>query len=289
MGREGNSINFSGKLEFIIGFIAILITLYQFRTSLDLIQINIIIGSFSLTNVIIGFSLLLFISFYLYAINYIRYDFPSLTDIEKLRYIEFFAHLLYFFALVAYPLIIFFLAGISYIISLFIQMPLSSSVELLIFGITSIVMSILSIILQTIEFKRREQMKMEGLDEIEKQFAINAKEAYEKGIYEPVFLYLYNSVVKLIQIRLVKKLGIDIERVPTWQLIEIAYKNNLITTEDAELIKDIRGIRNKVAHGEKTIKITKDMTKNFIDKTEKILRKLNYVPPTDMRLFKENQ
>lgn len=269
------SINFSTKLEFIVGFFAIIFALTTFKDKLELIKLDILIGSFSLFSLILFFSGLLFVSIYLYALNYIRYDFPALLRIKLLswlKYIEFLARLAYFIAIIS-PLFLLILCCISLVIKLLPAIPSDFKTHL---GEITLVLALLvSFIMQLLRFREEKSTIMEKLKEEERRFSLKAKNLYKKGLYDFVLLNLYNSLTKLIGSRLVEKYGLDIGRISSKALIDLAEKNKLISKNDIAFINDLRILRNQVAHETLTEKISKNKAEFFMNRINKIIDKLD--------------
>lgn len=269
------SINFSTKLEFIVGFFAIIFALTTFKDKLELIKLDILIGSFSLYSLILFFSGLLFVSIYLYALNYIRYDFPAILKLKWLswlKYMEFLAHLAYFIAIIS-PLFLLITCCISFVIKLLPAIP--SYFKTLLGLITGVLAAFILIVMQLLRFREEKSTIMEELKEEELRFSLKAKNLYEKGLYDFVLLNLYNSLTKLIGSRLVEKYGLDIGRISSKTLIDLAEKNKLISKNDLAFINDLRILRNQVAHGTLTEKINKNKAEFFMNRINEIIDKLD--------------
>lgn len=268
--EKTNNINFSNKVGFIIGFIAVIIALYPFKQTLDSIKINLLIVSPSLTLLIAIFLGLLFLSIYFYALNYIRYDFPSLLNIEWLRFIEFLAHLMYFIAFL-YPLFVLAVWVLSLIINLFPQISIKE-VYYILLVLSSASLVLISIFIQILKIRGKE----EELYERVKHFSKRSSELYQKGSHDFIFLYLYNSLVKLIQLKLTKRLGSDIDKISTIELIELAHRRKLISKDDLYFINELRALRNQVAHRDRRDIFTKKKIEPFIKRANEISKKLGY-------------
>lgn len=278
-GKTEN-INFSNKLEFIVGFFAIIFALTSFKDKLELIKLDILIGSFSLFSLISFFLGLLFVSIYLYALNYIRYDFPALLKIKWLSwlgYIEFLARLAYFITIIIFPLFLLITCCISSVIKVLPAIP--SNFKTLLSEITGVVVALVfvlvSFIMQLLRFREEKSALMEKLKEKERRFSLKAKNLYEKGSYDFFLLNIYNSLTKLIGSRLVEKYGLDIGRISSKALIDLAEKNKLISKNDLAFINDLRILRNQVAHGTLTEKISKNKVEFFMNRINEIIDKLD--------------
>lgn len=273
-GKTEN-INFSAKLEFIVGFFAIIFALTTFKDKLELIKLDILIGSFSLYSLISFFLGLLFISIYLYALNYIRYDFPALLKIKWLSwlgYIEFLARLTYFITII-FPLFLLIMSCISSVIKLLPAIP--SNFENLLGVIIVFLTVLISFIMQLLRLREEESALMDELKEKVRRFSLEVKNLYEKRLYDLVLLNLYNILTKLIGSRLVKKYGLDIERISSKALIDLAEKNKLVSKNDLAFINDLRILRNQVAHGTLTEKISKNKVEFFMNRINEIIDKLD--------------
>lgn len=167
--------------------------------------------------------------------------------------------------------------GISSVIKLLPAIP-SNFKTLLgeITGVVAVLVSVLvSFIMQLLRFREEKSALVEKLKEKERSFSLKAKNLYEKGLYDFVLLNIYNSLTKLIGSRLVEKYGLDIGRISSKALIDLAEKNELISKNDLAFINDLRILRNQVAHGTLTEKISKNKVEFFMNRINKIINKLD--------------
>lgn len=269
------SIRFNDKIGFVIAFFTAIIALYPFKDKIDAYDIDILIGSFSLSSLVMVFLGLLFLSIYLYALNYIRYDFPRLLTVRYLKYVEYLAHLFYFVAVLVYPLFLLVMWGVSSLLEL-----LSLKLYLLkdiFFMVASVVFVLFSLIIQVKRFIERELELSEAMVEEERQFVLKTKEIYQEKIYGMTLMTVYAGLMKVIKLRLLKDFGLDVNRVDSRRLINLIDKHKLLSSEDITFLHDLRMIRNRMAHGELAKSITKEKAKAFIDRGNKIVRKLRYV------------
>jgi len=163
--------------------------------------------------------------------------------------------------------------GISSVIKL---LPaIHSDFETLLGLIVGVVAVLVPFIMQLLMFREEKSAVMEELKEEERRFSLKAKNLYEKGLYDFVLLNIYNSLTKLIGSRLVEKYGLDIGRISSKALIDLAEKNELISKNDLAFINDLRILRNQVAHGTLTEKISKNKVEFFMNRINKIINKLD--------------
>lgn len=246
--EQKNLINFNDKAGFIVGFFAAAIALYPLKEQLDLIRIDILIRSVSLTSIfIIGLGILFF-AMWLYALNYIRYDFPSLLTIRWLHYIEIAAKAFYFISIFVYPFLILILFIVASIIKHLPEIPFG--INQLIFTAGILMGVVLAFKFQIEEFKKKEDFLLRKIRERELELSAKAREFRSLDNYKYALLETYNSVVKGIEASLIRLHGSGVERIPQSELIRLALMRKVISEKEYEFIQRLRSIRNQVAHGE---------------------------------------
>lgn len=247
--NEPINSNIIDKSGFVVGFLAAVFILYSFKDFFDRYRLDLGLFNLSLTNIVVGFIVLLLISMYLYAINYIRYDFPQLLYIKQLRYVEIAAHFIYLSALLIYPLLVVFV-WVLYATIHSIYEPLNYEIkEIIAVIIYSILLitglySILKLLL-----KRKKYILSEL--KTERDIEINAID-YEKlnnNKYIAI-LEIYKAIIDSLKYELFVEAGLDSRKLHGSKVIKIAKELSIISEEDYNYLFKLNTIRNRIAHAE---------------------------------------
>jgi hypothetical protein len=198
------------------------------------------------------------------------------------------ADILYIFAILIIP--ISFLAfyciscifsGITYLLSI-IYIPYFSnqfsytSIDLV--SITTAIVSFITFIIQTIEIlKLRRKNINDAIEEasnLESDSIVKANKAYLDGYYEYMLIELNNVVENKIYAKLVEKRNLKRDLLSPRSMIDIAVSDGIINTDQKRLIKEIRSLRNKAAHGMLETPLDENYAKELLAKTKNFVSKL---------------
>lgn len=242
------AIGFGDKAGFIVSFFAAAFPLFAFKDTLDSFRIDILITQCSATSLLLVFLGLLFFSAYFYALSFTKYDWQWLLERPWMETLDFLAKTLYFFAIVVYPGLLILATIVAYIIK-----PLLADSAIIkqgiFFGITA-TFSFSAIYLQYRLFQKKKQDLIEELKEREKQLSFRATQYRRTGDGSLVIINLYESLIKIIQAKLVELYGESAYRMPNFEIFRLAKKHNLLTSFDYEMVEELRRLRNRAAHGE---------------------------------------
>ncbi|MFA5024487.1 MAG: hypothetical protein WC523_06060 [Patescibacteria group bacterium] len=239
-----NGISYSEKTAFVVGFAALVIAFYPYKELAENISIQIFNWNTSVYNLFGVFLLMLFFATYLYGLNYIRYDFPLILSIKWLSYIEPLAHIIYMVAFVS-PIFIIFLIIISSLTNI---IPGSNQWILAASNITTVITAIISLYVGFRVYKNKKDDLINELSEERVRFS--GETDFSKGSDYLTILNLYESIVASLESLLVPYLGISIRRIPTSKVIRLASDKKIISFQEGNVINDLRGIRNKIAHNQ---------------------------------------
>lgn len=274
-----NEINFSDKNTFVVAFFALVIALSPLNGFLNKISVSILIGEYSLLDLVYVPISLLALSMYAYAINYIRYDYALLFSWRWLRHIESLANVLYLLAILAYPLLVlgmYLLDRIIQVIAPVFSRWLESAVVLRgsIFSILSILISVLVIILQFWKSQKELENTKEQLRINEKYLKDEIGRLSSRGDHEMVLLKTYNNLVNTIELDLAEKYGPIVSKMSPPKIVDMARSARVLLPEEVSLIADIRGVRNRIAHSTENNVIPEEAAKDLVEKTNKIIKRL---------------
>lgn len=240
-----NSANFSDKAAFIIGFSALILAFYPYKEFAQKIMVKIFNWDISIYNLIGVFLLILFLTTYIYGLNYIRYDFPSILKIKCLNYIELLAHIMYMIAF-TFPILVMLLVLIS---SLTKFLPDSNQwILLTISNIATTIITTASLYIGIRTYKNKEADLIKEL--LEEQIKFSENTDFSKGSDHLTILNLYESIILNMESLLIPHIGISIKKLSSFRVVELASNKKLISPQEVKIIKELRKIRNQIAHGQ---------------------------------------
>lgn len=230
------------RMTFAIALLGVLLALHPFLSENKNASFTLLDISIKLQYFYTLFSLLLGISIYFYALQFVKH--------KALQFTESVGNYVFLIALIAPAAYL--LLYICYLFSN-IATKYSANEELrtyisIISVLISIGFSIYSLYVGKNELNRREveekssDKRKESYSEIEK-----AQILIEAGIYEPAIMHIFNSIMSHLRNLLLSNRIIDKE-VPDFQTIQLTKQKKLINKELMERIHHLRLIRNKVVH-----------------------------------------
>ena len=235
------------RYEFILGFVAIMISLSAFKDELALIQVNVGFAKFTLSHyflvVIIGFLLCL----YLHVIERVFRD----TRFGHYKVFDHFLKVAYvlFVLLLASPILVL-LSWCSYKI-IFALRNIDDETKKTISMATIALLGVISGILSQAfvtkyqrakKNKQQEVLELEEIKEIEKAVKLLEDSYYSQSILEAF------KVLELHLYKLLAKRDIRVQRHRFFDLVKFAQKAKLISDNDIGIINEIRKMRNAAAH-----------------------------------------
>ncbi len=272
-----NKINFGDKLGFIVGFIAVIFTLYSFDPKIKSMELNVLLGIYSFNKILFIFLCSLGVSLYFYSLNYIRLDFPYLLKIKWLKFLESGGKIFYLLAFI-YSLIIIILVILGFIFSWFSKDNFNFS-QVLISSLLSTISGILAALFVSKQQKNNLSTFLEERKENKEKAFSEANYDFDNEKYNYVPIHLFKMILEKIESILVKEYGYGISKIPIFRLIRFALEKNIIKEEDYAFIQKLRKIRNQVAHShtEKTPPLSKEKTKELFRETKQLTKKLDRI------------
>jgi len=255
------------KITFIVAFFAGFIALNFYSDFFNTIMFYVGIQKYPSILVFNVMLATLFISVYLFALDYIMPE--SSYELKIFRHTKWVGNLFYAFTLIILPISII-IHVISYIL---VILDVKTELISLIFIIMSIISSLISIMLSTI-ITHREKEETVGAMQLKEENAIKQAEELYKGNYYSAALIEMGKLIEIaIQKELLQKKNIDIKRAGLVKLIDIALKTEIIDSNMASSIQEIRHMRNKAAHLDFELK--KEDAEWALYETNKILQILD--------------
>lgn len=246
--------NLSEKTSFILAFAAILVGFSQLKTSLESIELNYVFISANAWTISLFSFVLLSISIYLYALDSIRYGFPSFEEnrvLTKLfKFIQILANSFYLFAIILPLMCILFYGLVSGIQLLPVQYIRESSIFASI--VTSISTFIVSFLISKAQLKLRVEKEFEIIQEKISDLNILRKELNSQKKWADLVLDNFKALELMFAGR-TRVLGIDASKVPFNRLIRLLLSENIITELQVSKLERVREIRNIALHSNESI------------------------------------
>lgn len=240
----------SDKTEFVLAFAALIIGLGVFSSDLKQININFGFKSFSLWDIGSVILLLLLLSIYLYALDYVRYGIPRIENWKLFKTLQRIAHFLYLFAIIL-PLLIALIWPVAFLLS---KLPVTNIQNYVSYIVTifSILISIGAFFLSSLQLKGIERIIQEEISERASRSLLETDRLVEKRKWRLVVIETFR-LLELMFKNKAEEIGINASRLPFVRLVRIFVEKELITKTQAAKLDQVRELRNLAAHSEKVI------------------------------------
>jgi len=242
-----NNKDIKDKAVFVLGFLAVFIALSPFKQELSKININIGASEkLNLLGAVIIFTVLLIVSVYLYALDYTKYNFPKHQNSIIFRWIIPLANLFYSLA-IWFPLMI--------VLMVLINIgPIKNFIDytkIPIIWIDSFLLLILVCIgiYKALKNKdNKDEEKSNLLEESRIRSLHKSLALIKKDFYGEALIEVYKAIEQYLKERLLSEKRYTTKYMPMRELLNLAYKNELIDDKDMIMIKDLQNFRNKAVH-----------------------------------------
>ncbi len=258
----------SDKTEFILAFAALIIGLGVFSDNLKQININLGFGNFSFWNIGLVIFSLLFLSIYLYALDYVRYGIPRIENWKLFKTLQYIAHFLYSFAIII-PLLVILLWIFVFILG---KLPLEKYVSYISITISMLV-SAGSLALSLFQFRKKEKIVREEISERASLSLSETDRLVEKKEWRLVIMEAFRLLELMLRNK-AEEIGIDAARLPFIRQVQIFIEKGLFTKPQAVKLSQVRELRNLAAHSE--INITREQAMYVTDVIDEIGNSLTY-------------
>jgi hypothetical protein len=260
------------KSAFVVALLAAVLAFSSFKDELSNITISLGFYQTSFLLIIIIFFVILTLSTYLYALDYIRYG-TKIQNSIIFKWILPFANFLYLLALL-FPLVIFLIWVANVVIqsinlstmSTDIILTLSSTISVLIGSIVSLVSS--KTLTKNIRYQLAEKLEEEGESRFQK-----AHQLYKNRFYAETILELFKVVESNIRKKL-EEIGIVTKNFSPTVLKIFAKKEKILSSQNLAHLDDLRVMRNNAAH-HKRISFTRENADSAFKIVEDILKEID--------------
>lgn len=268
-------IKFGERSAFIIGLATVLIALIPFKEELGSIEVNYFSYIVPLNGILLAITTLLVLSVYLSGVVYARGILSRWIELKWLGQIENIANILFIlavifpiFAMVGWGLSL----GFAFLVELVPALEYLNIREIIALTIP-ILMMILSYTMTKRATKRYTEELISRIDEKEKRYAVEGAKAYQEGYYPYMLIRLHESLVNQLNKQLIRKFNIRERQMSAPEIINLSYRNGVITGKERNFLMEMRNLRNMVAHA-RNPELTKDEAEEILDKSKNLLRKL---------------
>lgn len=261
------------KPTFVVGLLAAVLAFTSFKNELSNIKIDLGFCYLNLLQVAIIFFIILSLSAYFYALDYMRYGYgEKIKNISIFKWILPLANFLYVVALL-FPLIILYVWMVSFIITT-LHIPIIHIIKItyainLIGGVAFGIISYLTsqILTKNIRLTLAKKLEEKGSHRFNK-----ARQLYKKGFYAETILELF----KVIEINISKKLeekGYLTQNLGPSSLKLLSQKEKIITDKNISGYDNLKIMRNNCVH--KNISFDKKQADLAFDIVESILDEID--------------
>lgn len=260
------------KAIFVVGLMAAFFAFSAYKEELSQIRLQIGQVTPTLSSLFLAFIIILSLSAYFYALDYLKYSYPRFQNSFVFKITTFLGNFLYSFG-VLFPLLVFFF-WIAPAIPLPPEKYIPAIVAFDIIG--GIVVALLAVFDAISKQKQRKQKEIEGID-AKKVFSLQrALQLFENKFYGESVVESFKVLEIFLREMLLEKVDIHTEGISPSRIIETATKNNILDINSAEKVNELRKMRNLAAHSEKPL------TRKDAEKALQIIRSiLETVLPSD--------
>jgi HEPN domain-containing protein len=249
------------RWEFIVGYVALIVSLSAFKDELTLINLNLGFLTFTAAQYLFALILSFLFSLHLYLIPFLL-SATRYANVKILTYVESLSYFV-FVLLTTSPFFVFLAVGINYLINIFRTIPVGSK-DYINSAVTALIGLIFGIISNVIANKYRKQKYSNQKQELEIQEISdfeNAQKLFNDGYFSQSILEAF-KVLELHLKRLIIQKDIPFRSNKIQDLISVAHKLELINNDEIEKFNQIRKMRNSAAHLE--VEFTKTQAEEAI-------------------------
>jgi hypothetical protein len=258
------------RWEFIIGYVALIVSLSAFKEELTHINLN--LGFITTTAaqflfiLIIGF----FITLHLYLIPFLLSS-TRYANIRILRYLESLSYFI-FVLLAVSPIFMLIVIGINNFVNIISLIPIQTK-DVLTSLISAIIAIITSIVANSVAVRYRKQKYSSEKQELEfqeiKEFE-NAQKLFNDGYYSQSILEAFKALELHLR-RLIAQKDVPFRSTRFQDVKEMSMKLELISKSEIAVIDNIRQMRNSAAHLD--VEFTKAQASDAISFIKELIRK----------------
>lgn len=258
------------RWEFIIGYVALIVSLSAFKDELSLINLDLGFISFTGSQYLFALIISFLASLHLYLIPYLVSS-TRFANLKVLSYIESLSYFI-FVLLTVSPFFVLISMGINLLNNIFKSIPTDNGS--IIYDLATVLIGILfGILSQYIATKFREQKyssQKQELENLEITELENAQKLFAAGYYSQSILEAF-KVLEIHLKRLIIQKDIPYRSNKIHDLIKIVRKLELLSNDEIEKFHEIRKMRNSAAHLD--VEFTKSQANEAINFLKDLINK----------------
>ncbi len=264
------------KTAFVVGLLGVVVAMAPFKDALAQSQLNFGFAHVSVLALMYISLGILFLSTYVFALEYVRDGFKLLDNLPVFRYLQLFGNVLYFVAILS-PFIYLFLWLVVQLYLLIPSPTLNLKKAATWFSVaTSLLAFILSVLAAWRQYKGQMIAKEESLDASAISAASEAKKLVENRMWSLSIIEAFRSLELSLNKKIVT-LGIDTRTIPSFRAAQILARNEVISKDDLRRIEYVRDLRNRAAHS--SVEFSEEEALEVLDIVKRVLPKLETAVP----------
>jgi hypothetical protein len=259
------------KAIYVVGLLSAFLAFSTFKEELYNIKILLNNHSYSLLYFIVFFVILLSISVYLYALDYVKYSFGKYQNFILFRAIIPLANFFYSIAIL-FPLLV--LLSVLISLSPFLTSVGNSKILLYFDIVGGIFIGVFSVINALFLTKKERKNEVATIEESKVSYLERALKLFNGHFYTETIVEASKVLELTLRKKLLEEKGLKTENFGMLQILRTAQENNLIEPETIKKIKELQILRNHAVHSAKSFseseaRIALDLTKEVMQNIEK--------------------
>jgi hypothetical protein len=235
------------RWEFIIGYVALIVSLSAFKDELTNINLNLGFYSISAAQYLFILILSFLFSLHLYLIPFLL-SATKYANLKALSFIESLSYFIFVF-LTSSPFFVLIAVGINLLLNMLKTIPVDSKdiVNTAVNVIIAVIFGVISNLISSKYLKQKYSNQKQELELLEISEFENVQKLFNDGYYSQSILEAF-KVLELHLKRLISQKDLPFRSNKIQDLISVAYKLELITQNEIEKFNQIRKMRNSAAH-----------------------------------------
>lgn len=246
-----NNKDIKDKAVFVVGLLAAFLAFSAFKDELSKVYILILGRDYSLLTIMILFIVLLALSVYLYALDYLKYSLGKYQNFIIFKCLIPLANFFYFFALILpiLMLLIWILGFVQITQILNEYRPIIITLD----SILAVIAGVLSVFYAVSVTKKIKEGAILKIENQKNFYLKRAIDLFKNNFYSETLIETQKTLEQYLRQRLLLEKDLTTRYLPMMKLIEYANNQSLLDDSKLNLIRDLQRLRNEVVHGMKSV------------------------------------
>lgn len=260
------------RWEFIIGYVALIVSLSAFKNELSMINLNVGFLTFNAAQYLFILILSFLVCLHLYLIPFLLSS-TRYANLKMFSYLESFSYFV-FVLLTASPFFVLIAVVVNLLINMLRSIPADSKdiVNSAVSIIIGLIFGLTSNFIATKYRKQKYSSQKQELENLEISELENAQKLFNDGYYSQSILEAF-KVLELHLKRLIIQRDIPFRSNKIQDLITVARKLELVTSNEIDKFNQIRKMRNSAAHLD--VNFTKAQAEEAISFLKELINRTN--------------